>query len=92
MNDNVQFLGSTDHGGGNELTFLLNLQAPTEATGWGSDNTPNNKWGWSRFVPSSMNIVAWGAFIDPRPAYLLQSPVNPCNVATNYFVTGVKSI
>ena len=77
INDSVQFLGVTAQAWGRGFTFLYNLQAPSEATGWISGHYSNQYWGGSMFNSNSIKNVAWGASVDPRPAYLPWSTVNP---------------
>ena len=80
INDSVQFLGLSDQSGGSELPFIANLLYQVEDTGWGSANNSNQKCGgWFNRTNSIAN-VAWGASIDPCPAYLPWSPVNTCAV------------
>ena len=76
INNSVQFLGIPDHGGEGGLSFLYNLQAPAEATWWGSGHTSIQNWGGSMFGPYSMTNVAWGASVNPRPSSLLWSLSN----------------
>ena len=78
INHSVHFLGIRGHGGGSGLSFLTNLQAPADTTGWGNGHTSNHNWVEIRFGPHSMTNVAWGASVDPRLDYLQQSPVNLC--------------
>ena len=76
VSDSVQFLGVTDECRGSGLPFIFNLQAFVDTTGWGSGNYYNQDWGGRIFDANSITNIAWGASINPCPAYLPQSPVN----------------
>ena len=77
INDSVQFLGVTAQAWGNGLPFLCNLQETYEATGWGSGNYSIQDWGGSMLDTNIITNIAWGASVNPLPAYLSRSPVNP---------------
>ena len=66
-----------DHGGGSGLSFISSMQAPAEATDWGSGNTYNQSWGGSRFGPYRMNNFTWGDSVSLARAYLPRSLINP---------------
>ena len=44
VNASVQFLGFSDQAWGIGLSFICNLMARVEATGWGSGNYSNQEW------------------------------------------------
>ena len=78
VNDSVQFLGLSDQSWGSGLLFIANLLAQVKYTGWGSANNYNQNHGVRFNNANSIENVAWGASIYSCPAYLPQSPVNPC--------------
>ena len=78
VNDSVQFLGLSDQSWGSGLLFIANLLAQVKYAGWGSANNSNQIHGVRFNNANSIENVAWGASIYSCPAYLPQSPVNPC--------------
>ena len=67
----------SDQFGGSGFPFICNLLARVEATGWVIGKYSNQDWGGRFKNDYSMKKIAWGASIDPRPAYLPWSPVKP---------------
>ena len=58
VNNSIQFLNIPNQSGGIVLSFICNLQACVEDTGWGSGNHYNQYWGGSMFDASSIMNVA----------------------------------
>ena len=70
-------MGIPDLVRGSVLSFITNLQAPTDPTGWGRGGTSNNNWG---VIPGGTYIdtsVAWGTTVPAHPDYMSKSLVNP---------------
>ena len=59
------------------MSFIENLQAPTEPTGWGHGDTSNQNWGFMPGGGDSNAVVAWGTNVPICTAYIPISPVNP---------------
>ena len=77
INNRVQFWGVPNQSGGSRLPFICNLQALVDATGWGSANNSNQKWGGSMSDANIITNFSWGDSVDPFQSYLLWSPVKP---------------
>ena len=56
VNDIVQFLGLSDQSWGNGLSFITNLLAHAEATGWVSFNNSNQNWVGGSTIPIALKM------------------------------------
>ena len=66
-------MGLSDQAWGSGSPHIANLRSQVEATGWGSSNNNNNKWG-GRFNDSNIiTNVAWGASANANPTNFSRS-------------------
>ena len=77
INSSVQFLGIPDFSRGSGLSFLPNLQAPTDPTGCVNGGTYNNNWEVRPGGPYSNTSVTWDTTVPACPDYMPMSLVNP---------------